>query len=232
MVQTAPLLVLTAGATGACPVGGTAQYDSARATEQLVGCRSKQFPEHSYTGSFTVGDLVSNADHSYTTMSISAPSIIVANGIGIIEFVVELGDITGAVNDSNAGNMYSFASKSLVFKAGQTSRYAISNAGSTEVRILLTQDVPDRTTNNLMFSTSNGTNVWQVQAMSPVHESGTARPDRGSLLVTRLGATQALSVSFGTNNTFTLAGGEEGAPNRTFNWSDVAVQAALHEAYK
>lgn len=227
MVQTVPLLQVTAGASAACPTGGSARYDAAAKVETLAACGSRQFPEHLYSGTFAVSNLTTNSDHSQTSLNISAPLIVVADAGGATEFKLESGDIGGSFTDSDAGDTYVFAATSLVFKAGQASRYAVSNAGSTSLSVNIINSVPVRSTNNLSFATNNGSNTWQVQATSPVHEVGPNRPDSGALLITRLGATQALSVTFGAGNTFTLSGGEDGAASRTFNWSDSAVQAAL-----
>ncbi|WP_332877668.1 hypothetical protein [Massilia sp. S19_KUP03_FR1] len=232
MVQTAPLLQLTSGASGSCPSGGNARFDASTQIETLAACGSKQFPEHLYSGSFTVSNLSKNNASGLTTMSIGTPSITVANASSQTEFSLESGDIGGYFTDSDTADSYFFASNSLIFKAGQVSRYVLSNAGSTSIVIAILNGQPDRSTNNLVFTTNNGKDTWQVQVMSPVHEAGTARPDRGSLLITRLGATQALSVSFGTNNNLTLSGGEDGAGSRTFNWSDAVVQAALEAGRK
>jgi hypothetical protein len=232
MVQTAPLLQLTSGASGTCPTGGSTRFDASTHTQTLTACGSRQFPEHLYSGSFTVSNLSQDSASGLTAMSISAPSMTVANASGQTEFTLESGDIGGNFKDSDTADTYFFASNSLIFKAGQASRYVLSNAGSTSVGIAIINGQPDRSTNNLVFTTNNGKDTWQVQVTSPVHEFGTARPDRGGLLITRLGATQALSVSFGTNNTLTLSGGEDGGGSRTFNWSDTAVQAALEAGRK
>lgn len=232
MVQTAPLLQLTSGASGTCPTGGSARFDTATQTETLTACGSKQFPEHLYTGSFAVSNLSRDSVSGLTTMTIGAPSMTVANANGQKEFTVESGDIGGYFKDSDTADTYFFASNSLIFKTGQVTRYVLSNAGSTSIAIAIINGQPDRSTNNLVFTTNNGKDSWQVQVMSPIHEANTARPDRGSLLITRLGALQALSVSFGTNDTLTISGGEDGAGKRTFNWSDAAVQAALEAGRK
>lgn len=232
MVQTAPLLQLTSGASGACPSGGNARFDASTHMETLAACGSKQFPEHLYSGSFTVSNLIKDSESGLMAMSIGTPSMTVANASSQTEFTLESGDIGGYFKDSDTADTYYFSSNSLTFKAGQVSRYALSNAGSTSIVIATLNGQPDRSTNNLVFTTNNGKDTWQVQVMSPVHEAGTARPDRGNLLVTRLGATQALSVTFGTNNSLTLSGGEDGSGSRTFNWSDAAVQAALEAGRK
>lgn len=232
MVQTAPLLQLTSGASGTCPTGGSTRFDGSTHTQTLTACGSRQFPEHLYSGSFTVSNLSQDNASGLTAMSISAPSMTVANASGQTEFTLESGDIGGNFKDSDTADTYFFTSNSLIFKAGQASRYVLSNAGSTSVGIAIINGQPDRSTNNLVFTTNNGKDTWQVQVTSPVHEFGTARPDRGGLLLTRLGATQALSVSFGTNNTLTFSGGEDGGGSRTFNWSDTALQAALEAGRK
>lgn len=233
MVQTVPALQLTAGATAVCPAGGAARYDGASGTETLTSCAIRQFPEHTYTGSYAVTDLASNADRSRTSASIAASAITVATAAtGAAEFTLESGDIGGNVVDSSAGDVYYFASRALSFRAGQASHYIVSNAGATAITILVSNGVPDRTTTNLVFTTSNGANTWQVQTMSPVHEANTARPDSGTLLITRLGAMQALSVTFGPNNSFTLSGGEDGPASRRYEWSDSAVQAAISAGHQ
>lgn len=231
MVQIAPTLQLTAGATATCPAGGSASYNAATQIETLAACGIRQFPEHTFTGSFTANNLATSNGRTFANLSAPRVAVMTA-ATGLTEFTLESGDIGGDVTDSVNGDVYYFASKALSFSAGVSTRYAVSNAGATAITILVSNGVPDRTTTNLVFTTSNGSNTWQVQTMSPVHEADTARPNSGNLLITRLGALQALSVTFGPNNTFTLSGGEDGAGSRTFNWSDSAVQAALSAGHQ
>lgn len=227
MVQAVPPMQLTTGANGACPLGGSAAFDDAEKKETLSKCGSRQFPGHVYSGGFAVSDLSANADRSHVAAGIHTPTIAVADAAsGSTEFTLEAGDIVSEVSDSEAGDHYFFSSPLLTFKAGTMSRYAIANAGSTSLDIVFVNGAPERTTNNLVFNASIGDKMWQVQVAAPVHESGTNRPDRGSLLITRIGGPKALTVTFGNANTLVLSGGEAGAA-RTLNWNDADLQGAL-----
>jgi hypothetical protein len=175
MVQIAPTLQLAAGATDACPVGGTARYDVTTQVETLVACGIKQFPEHTFTGSFAVNNLATSNGRTFA--NISAPHIAVATAAtGQTEFTLDSGDIGGDVTDSINGDVYYFASQALSFSAGQSHHYTVSNAGATSITILVSNGVPDRTTTNLVFTTSNGSNTLA----SPNHEPGTRSEHRAS----------------------------------------------------
>ena len=109
--------------------------------------------------------------------------------------------------------------------AGTASNYTISNASSTSTAIVFRNGVPERSTNSLLYTTSIGAATWQVSVMSPVHEAGDAYPDRGNLMIARIGALQALNVGF-SGETLTLTGGESGQ-TRTLRWNDATLRAAL-----
>lgn len=232
LVQSVQPLQMTAGATGSCGLSGSASYDATASKQTLRGCRLKQFPTHVFEGSFTVGTLTADDTRSHIVASIDKPAVTIMDAAtGAAEFTLTAGDIASDMLDSDAGNHYFYASRSLTFRAGQASQYTVSNAGSTSTDILFEAGIPVRYTNNLVYTTSDGKQTWQVTASSTVRENGENRPDRGSLLITRAGGTTALNVAFGPSNSLTLTGGEQGG-TRTMNWNDAALQAALTASHQ
>lgn len=226
LLESVQPLQMVAGATGACAQGGSLNYDAASGKQSLQQCRLKQFPGHAFTGAMHVSALSVDAGRSHVSGAIDTPGITVADAAGGLEYTLTGGDISSDVNDSDAGNQYFYASHALSFTAGTSRRYEISNAGSTSTAIVFESGTPVRYTNNLVFTTSNGTQTWQVSATGAVREAGDKRPDRGSLMITRLGAGAALNVTFGADNTLTLNGGERGS-ERTLSWSDATLKAVL-----
>lgn len=227
MVQAVPMLQLAAGASDNCPLGGTARYDAAAGRQVLAACRTRQAPDQAFTGSYAVGQLTSSA--GTTTAALSAPAVeVFAAADGAREFALTGGSIASEVVDNDAGDRYFFTSPSLDFTAGAGHRYAVSNAGSTSIAVTFEQQVPVRETANLVFTTSDGSDTWQVTVTGGIRERGD-RPDRGSLTIVRLGAQQALNATFGSDGTVTLVGGEQGG-TRTLGWTDATLQAALAAA--
>lgn len=226
MLESVQPLQLVAGASAACPGGGSLAYDPASGKQTLQQCRLNQFPGRAFSGDLRVTGLSATSDRSHVSASIDAAGITVAGADGGVEYTLAAGDIGSEVDDSDAGNRYFYAAHSLSFIAGTSHRYDIGNAGSTSAAILYEGGTPVRYTNNLVFTTTDGTQSWQVSASSPVREAGADRPDRGSLTIARLGAGAVLNVTFGAGNTLTLSGGE-GGTTRTLSWSDAALQAAL-----
>jgi hypothetical protein len=227
LVQAVQPLQMTAGATGQCHSGGSVSYDAATGKQTLQQCRLKQFPSRVLDGSFMVSDLNANDDRSHVLATIRSPSVNVADAAtGAAEFTLNASDdINSVVSDSDAGNSYFYNTHSMSFKAGQSSQYTISKAGSTSTNILFEGGVPVRYTDNLVFHTSDGKHTWQVTANPQVREAGENHPDRGGLVITKLGV-HALTVTFGPDNTLTISGGDHGG-TRTLNWNDASLQAAL-----
>lgn len=224
-------LQVTAGASGACQVSGSLRYDAASGTQTLQQCRLKQFPGYVFDGTMQVGSVTSDDARSHFSASIDAPSIRIAGTDGAVQYTLNRGDIASEVTDSDSGDHYFYASHVLSFLAGQASRYDVSNAGSTSTDVVFESGIPVRYTNNLVYTTNDGTQTWQVSVTSPVREAGANRPDRGSLMIVRMGAAAALNVTFGAGNTLTLDGGEQGG-TRHLTWDDTALQAALAASHR
>jgi len=149
---------------------------------------------------------------------------------GSVDFTLTAGDITSEVTNSDSGDRYFYALNALSFLAGQVSRYTITNAGSTNTSVIYEGGVPVRYTNNLVYTTSTGTQTWQVSVTKPVREAGDNRPDQGGLMITGLSATKVLNVSFNPNNTVTIEGGEQGGA-RNYSWDETSLQNALHASH-
>jgi len=226
LLESVQPLQLVVGATAACPRGGSLAYDAASATQTLQQCRLNQFPDHAFTGTLHLTGLTATTDRSHVSASIDVAGVTVADAAGGVEYTLAAGDIGSEVSDSDAGDRYVYASHALSFRIGTARRYEISNAGSTSTAILYEAGTPVRYTDNLVFTTNDGARSWQVTASSPVREAGVNRPDRGSLMITPLGASAALNVTFGAGNSLTLSGGERGT-TRVLSWNDAALQAAL-----
>jgi hypothetical protein len=226
MLASVHALQLAAGGNGTCGLGGTVAWDAGTGTGKLAQCRMREFPWQVYSGRNTVAQLVANADRSVVSAALSAPSVQVLSAeTGALEYTITGGEIAGALQGSDDGDRYTFTASSLRIHVGQSSDYTISNAGSTSTAVVFRNGLPERTTDNLVYTVSNGTTTWQVTVMSPVHEAGDARPDRGHLMIVPLGAAQALNATFG-GNSITLDGGATGAA-RTLAWNDAGLQAAL-----
>lgn len=226
MLASVNLMQMAAGGTGSCGLGGTVAYDVTAGVSTLDQCRTRAFPYAVYSGRNNVSQLVSNADRSQVSAAIRSPSVRVSSAdTGALEYTITEGEITGDLVSSESGDRFAFTATGLRIRAGQASDYTISNAGSTSTTVVFRNGQPERTSNNLVYTVSNGTSTWQVTVMSPVHEAGDARPDQGHLMIVRLGALQALNATFG-GNSITLSGGETGT-TRALAWTDTALQAAL-----
>jgi hypothetical protein len=228
MLESVQALQLTAGGTGNCGAGGTTAYDAAKATQTLNRCRVNEMPYQLYSGTSTVKQLTANADHTLVVAQLTAPAIDVLGTDGALEFKLVGGDINGTMQDNGSDDSYFYTSTQLQFRAGASTSYTISNAGSTSTVIAFVAGKPERSTNNLVYTVSNGKDSWQVSVMSPVHEAGDNRPDRGQLMITRLGATQALQAVLGSNGV-TLSGGEQNQ-TQTYGWTDASLRAAIATA--
>ncbi|MYN30452.1 hypothetical protein [Duganella levis] len=228
MLESVQALQLTAGGTGNCGAGGTTAYDAAKATQTLNRCRVNEMPYQLYSGTSTVKQLTANADHTLVVAQLTAPAIDVLDTDGTLEFKLVGGDINGTMQDNGSDDSYFYNSTQLQFRAGASTSYTISNAGSTSTVITFVAGKPERSTNNLVYTVSNGKDSWQVSVMSPVHEAGDNRPDRGQLMITRLGATQALQAVLGSNGV-TLSGGEQNQ-TQTYGWTDASLRAAIATA--
>lgn len=231
MLASVNMLQMAAGGTGSCGLGGTVAYDAVAGTSTLDQCHTRAFPYQVYSGRNSISQLVSNADRSQVSAAIRSPSVrVVSADTGTLEYTITDGEITGDVVSSESGDRFSFTATGLRIRAGQASDYTISNAGSTSTTVVFRNGQPERTSNNLVYTVSNGTSTWQVTVMSPMHEAGADRPDQGHLMIVRLGALQALNATF-ANNSITLSGGETGT-TRPLAWSDASLQAALAAARK
>lgn len=228
MLESVQALQLTAGGSGNCGAGGTTTYDAARATQTLNRCKLNEMPYQLYSGTSTVKQLSANADHTLVVAQLTAPAIDVLDTDGALEFKLVGGDINGTMQDNGSDDSYFYTSTQLQFRAGASTSYTISNAGSTSTVIAFAAGKPERSTNNLVYTVSNGKDSWQVSVMSPVHEAGDNRPDRGQLMITRLGGTQALQAVLGSNGV-TLSGGEQNQ-TQTYGWSDASLRAAIASA--
>jgi hypothetical protein len=229
MLESVQALQLTAGGTGNCGVSGSLSYSAATATQTLTRCRPTELPYQLFNGTSTVSQLSANADHTLVVAQLTAPAIDVLEAAsGDLEFKLVGGDINGTLQASGDVDSYFYTSNQLQFRAGASTSYTISNAGSTSTVITFVAGSPDRSTNNLVYTVSNGKDSWQVSVMSPVHEAGDNRPDRGQLMITRLGATQALQASLGSSGV-TISGGEQGQ-TRTYGWTDATLRAAITAA--
>jgi hypothetical protein len=228
MLESVQALQLTAGGTGNCGAGGTTAYDATKATQTLNRCRVNEMPYQLYSGTSTVKQLSANADHTLVVAQLTAPAIDVLDTDGALEFKLVGGDINGTMQDNGSDDSYFYNSTQLQFRAGASTSYTISNAGSTSTVIAFVAGKPERSTNNLVYTVSNGKDSWQVSVMSPVHEAGDNRPDRGQLMITRLGATQALQAVLGSNGV-TLSGGEQNQ-TQTYGWTDASLRAAIATA--
>lgn len=226
MLASVNMLQMAAGGTGTCGLGGSLAYDAASGVGTLDQCRTRAFPYALYSGRNTISQLISNADRSQVSAAIRSPSVrVLSADTGALEYTITDGEIAGNLVGSEDGDRYTFTATGLRIRAGQASDYTISNAGSTNTTVLFRNGQPERTSNNLVYTVSNGTSTWQVTVMSPVHEAGDARPDQGHLMIVRLGALQALNATF-AGNSITLAGGETGT-TRALAWTDAGLQAAL-----
>lgn len=225
MLESVQALQLTAGGTGNCGQGGTTAYDATKATQTLNRCRVNEMPYQLYSGTSTVKQLSANADHTLVVAQLTAPAIDVLDTDGTLEFKLVGGDINGTMQDNGSDDSYFYTSTQLQFRAGASTSYTISNAGSTSTVITFVAGKPERSTNNLVYTVSNGKDSWQVSVMSPVHEAGDNRPDRGQLMITRLGATQALQAVLGSNGV-TLSGGEQNQ-TQTYGWTEASLRAAI-----
>jgi hypothetical protein len=231
MLESVQALQLTAGGTGNCGQGGSTAYDAASAKQTLTRCRPTELPYQLFTGTASVVQLSADAAHTQVVAQLAAPTLEVYSAdSGELDFKLVGGDISGTLQGSDSGDSYFYASQQLQFRAGQSTSYAISNAGSTSTVITFVNGKPERSTNNLVYTVSNGSNSWQVSVMNTVHEAGDNRPDRGQLMITRLGATQALSATFGGAGV-TLSGGEQGQ-TRTYGWTDASLRSAITNATK
>ncbi|MYM75085.1 hypothetical protein GTP56_23225 [Duganella sp. FT134W] len=228
MLESVQALQLTAGGTGNCGAGGTTAYDAAKATQTLNRCKLNEMPYQLYSGTSTVKQLTANPDHTLVVAQLTAPAIDVLDTDGALEFKLVGGDINGTMQDNGSDDSYFYTSTQLQFRAGASTSYTISNAGSTSTVIAFAAGKPERSTNNLVYTVSNGKDSWQVSVMSPVHEAGDNRPDRGQLMITRLGATQALQAVLGSNGV-TLSGGEQNQ-TQTYGWTDASLRAAIATA--
>jgi hypothetical protein len=228
MLESVQALQLTAGGTGNCGAGGTTAYDANKATQTLNRCKLNEMPYQLYSGTSTVKQLTANADHTLVVAQLTAPAIDVLDTDGALEFKLVGGDINGTMQDNGSDDSYFYNSTQLQFRAGASTSYTISNAGSTSTVIAFVAGKPERSTNNLVYTVSNGKDSWQVSVMSPVHEAGDNRPDRGQLMITRLGATQALQAVLGSNGV-TLSGGEQNQ-TQTYGWTDASLRAAIATA--
>jgi hypothetical protein len=228
MLESVQALQLTAGGTGNCGAGGTTAYDATKATQTLNRCKLNEMPYQLYSGTSTVKQLNANADHTLVVAQLTAPAIDVLDTDGTLEFKLVGGDINGTMQDNGSDDSYFYTSTQLQFRAGASTSYTISNAGSTSTVIAFAAGKPERSTNNLVYTVSNGKDSWQVSVMSPVHEAGDNRPDRGQLMITRLGATQALQAVLGSNGV-TLSGGEQNQ-TQTYGWTDASLRAAIATA--
>lgn len=228
MLESVQALQLTAGGSGNCGAGGTTAYDATKATQTLNRCKLNEMPYQLYSGTSTVKQLTANADHTLVVAQLTAPAIDVLDADGALEFKLVGGDINGTMQDNGSDDSYFYNSTQLQFRAGASTSYTISNAGSTSTVIVFVAGKPERSTNNLVYTVSNGKDSWQVSVMSPVHEAGDNRPDRGQLMITRLGATQALQAVLGSNGV-TLSGGEQNQ-TQTYGWTDASLRAAIATA--
>lgn len=228
MLESVQALQLTAGGSGNCGAGGTTAYDATKATQTLNRCKLNEMPYQLYSGTSTVKQLTANADHTLVVAQLTAPAIDVLDTDGTLEFKLVGGDINGTMQDNGSDDSYFYTSTQLQFRAGASTSYTISNAGSTSTVIAFAAGKPERSTNNLVYTVSNGKDSWQVSVMSPVHEAGDNRPDRGQLMITRLGATQALQAVLGSNGV-TLSGGEQNQ-TQTYGWTDASLRAAIATA--
>jgi hypothetical protein len=231
MLESVQALQLTAGGTGNCGVSGSLSYSAATATQTLARCRPTELPYQLFNGTATMSQLTANPDHTMVVAQLKAPAIdVLEAATGDLEFKLVGGDINGTMQDNGGDDSYFFTSNELLFRAGASSSYTISNAGSTSTVIAFVAGKPERSTNNLVYTVSNGKDSWQVTVVSPIHEAGDNRPDRGQLMITRLGATQALQASLGTAGV-TLSGGEQGQ-TQTYGWTDANLRAAITAATK
>ncbi|NYE61649.1 hypothetical protein FHW58_002856 [Duganella sp. 1224] len=228
MLEAVQALQLTAGGTGNCGQGGTTAYDAASGKQTLNRCRPNEMPYQLYSGSASVSALSANPAHTQVVAKLTAPALDVLDTDGNVEFKLLGGDISGTMTDNGSDDSYFYASNELLFSAGAASKYTVSGAGSTSTVITFVNGKPERSTNNLVYTVSNGSSSWQVTVMAPVHEAGDNRPDRGQLMITRLGATQALQATLGSNGV-TLSGGEQNQ-TQTYGWTDAALRAAIASA--
>jgi len=226
MLESVQAVQMTAGGNGNCGLGGSVAYNATTGAATLSKCLTKAFPYQALTGGSTITKLTANADRSDVLAIIKSPSIQMLNPVsGEAEYALLDGDIISTVQDSDAATNFFYTSTVLQFRAGTASNYTISNASSTSTAIVFRNGVPERSTNSLLYTTSIGAATWQVSVMSPVHEAGDAYPDRGNLMIARMGALQALNVGF-SGETLTLTGGESGQ-TRTLRWNDATLRAAL-----
>lgn len=230
LLKTLPAIVATAGNTGKCTLGGEISYDATASLQRLTGCGSPLQRDRLMTGSFSTAYLTYVAPQkTYTLKDIQADFVATAAGKSSVQ--LQSGDADGSVSETTSGFAFYIFSSNLGFRLSPTRRYDISNYAANGIEIVPNTNGFDWTDTRTVFTTSSGESTWQVTVMSPLHLAADGTPDRGTLMIVRLGAIKALTATFNAN-AVVLDGGETLAGPTSLQWSDQGLVSALAAAWK
>lgn len=233
MLQSIPTLLMFSGQNGNMPPC-VVSTDAANTVTTIQKCKIGFDPNGLYTGTLKLAAYTPTPGSNNRFAQISSAQIEVDDPIsGQPQYFITQGSFSGQVNDSSTGDTISFSAPTgFTARTSASSKnvYAFSLVTAVPgVAVSINNNLWSRTSTNLTFTVSNGTDSWQVQTSAPITETGSNRPSQGSLRMVRTGASQALNVAF-NGNSLTFSGGEDGNSAVNHNWTDSDVQSALKTA--